>query len=372
MEIARYYWLMHGPGWSLPMLAQEFGNLWRVRPTEVLTEPQRNALLARFAELGTSNGQDWFLTRQRLERYADMLPSKDRRLRESVSWVSYSGRVTLTQQPDGMEEFYEEFVRAGHAPTVEEAILRFSAVCKTMFVRLAHERKPVDLGFAVLEPLPTRPNWLEYIRSRLRGSVKEFRRDNGMTPQWRWLLAHIRKIWFAHPHLFMYDKRHRILLWSINLRHKRDWWRTIITTEKLRRRHSRFWYFIRAFEFMAARRERIMPFINDYCTQTRKACLHFRFSFSTGRYCPSRDGQHKHKICDPQEFGAPHSVDLRNWQKVPPFAVAGTAKEVSEMRSFQPPLPNVRDNVEKPADAPVGTDGPNGVRLLDACQSPDA
>ena len=311
-----------------------------VRPHGCLTRLMRQALDKRLSELGTSNGEDWFITKAALKANADRwdgLPE------DTISWVSNVGRVSMTEQPKDMEGLYEELVRAGFATTVPKAQLLYGILCQQFLHRIVVEMKPVDFGFAKIQATPLRADFMRLfsahtMRRILHGPFRE----------------KIVRQALHDGRLMFYNKSNKIILWNIAVRHSRAWWQGTRKSElSLLARQGRVHYMLRVKDRLLAAEAILYEIFTDYIAQAHRPALKI----------PARTGKRDHK----KRFVKPSIRKVkrlfRRRQKPRHVAVPGRAGYsppvgqpnaiVHEVPGLQSPVSDVRHtagDVDKPID----------------------
>lgn len=359
---ATNFWILHGPGWSLPIRAFTDSGFARVEPAGTLTRAMRAAVQARIEALGTTNGEHWFIMRDTLNHFADKIEGDPD---DAISWTTYPGRVALTKQPEGMEGFFEEFVRCGYASSVGEAQVRYGQLCDRLFNRLAAERKPVDLGFVTMHPLPVRGDWMEFIRQMIRIGIWQRYGSKTIPEGFR-----IFKRQLANPRMFMYDKYNDVLLWTITLKHKAVWWKAIIKTEKERRTAGiGYRYFTEVRKFLKSRCKEMNECFREFVSQTRRPFVVFNWGVVGKSYNGPRLGNHKKTVAVFRGRSACGALDLRTGKESKPKWVGRPHKVLPKVPDLQPAPADVRDGGPTVAQPTDGANGAGGVHLLDSSES---
>ena len=290
------------------------GELMSVRPHRCLTRLMRQALDKRLSELGTNNGQDWFITKTALKDNADRL-EEGLLPEDAISWVSNVGRVTLTEQPKDMEGLYEELVRAGFAKTVPKAQLLYGILCQQFLHRIVVENKPVDLGFAKIQATPLRSDFMRLF------SAHTMRRILHAPSREKIVRQALRD-----GRLMFLNKTRKIVLWNIAVRHSHAWWQGIRKSElALLKQQGRVHYMLRVKDRLRAAEPILYEIFTDYIAQAHRPALKI----------PARTGKRDHKkrfvkpslravkrlfrrrqkprpVAAPEEEGAPTSVGQPN------------------------------------------------------------
>lgn len=324
-----------------------FDNMARVRPAGTLTRLMLAALNQRIEELGTSNGEDWFFTKETLQQVADELPYGSH-VDDCISWTHQTGRMVRAEQPKGMEGFFEEFAAAGCAKNAAEAQLRYGQWCTHLFHWLMNRRQPVDLGWAELDVFPARLNWREGIAWKIIRRINT-QRVFGRSVSWRDTLKRVAK-WLEEPDMLGYNRGQvrrghpddETLIWTLNVRHKMAWWRGLHDTETARKgQRKRLTYFHDAKRYLRAKKEAMLLAVVEYVAQARRPAMRFLggTDYGDGELARPTQGQ-----VDRIQKSRRHtrSVDLRNGQKVTPQTLRFPWAKVRALRDLQQEDENVR------------------------------
>ena len=282
---------------------------------------------------------------------------------DCISWIRPVGRTVWMDQPKEMEGFYEDLVRDGFCESPQAAQTLYTAVCQRMLDRLASKRRPVDLGFAQLEPLPLRPDWRDLVLDRSSRNLIDGVEKN-------WHTAFGKSLgWLSLKRLLMYAKNSDTLLWSINLKHKKPWWRTLRAVERDRRKtnHS-IKYFLETLDFLKEKKDEILGLLLDYVSQTRRPFVELR-----------KGDPYRNRIQKPQVRFIPavrvretrrqsFALDHRFGKKVGPKIVAFARARVRKMPNLQPGDADMRDGGRPVDTAGNAAGGAGGLPVLDSGQ----
>lgn len=355
-DVAKNLYILHGPHWQLPIYAETMdGDMVRVKAacSGYLTPTMRDALYDKFHELGHFNGQNWFFTRETFARYTSWADHQEcRHAYDYISWVRpIKGAPASVPLPDAneMDEFYEEFANNGWAPSPGAAQVWYGAWVKHIFHWLMVRRRPVDLGFCVLEPLPVRNNWLDIMRWRMAASlfgsmsgglIKAGHVDRSVRLPFRQILAKA-KTFIVDGCILMAHKR--ILLWSITVRHKRPWWRALLRLEALRRRHRGLDnYYTDAIRFLESREKNVVACLIDFVAQARRPFVQFR-NGAVVRSKREVSKPHLERVENYLKYRrSTVALDLRTGRKGQPKVVDGKNKGVRKLLNLRKRLEDLR------------------------------
>lgn len=116
------------------------------------------------------------------------------------------------------DEFFHEFAKSGWFKSPLSAETYFMAFCKHMLHTLVNEQKPVDLGFALICPVPLRVNWKALLLQRhLKNSVAPPRVANSELLQM--VAQEVTK-----PEYLAWERPHR-LVWGLEILPDKAWHR---------------------------------------------------------------------------------------------------------------------------------------------------
>lgn len=107
----------------------------------------------------------WWVHRKTLERVGHIATQDNLEL--TVVWRPPPATVTARPNKDPeLEEFLARLVEIGYFKSIEQADAIRRIFCKAMLDQLLNQKKPVDLLFCKLWPVPYRPNWKQVILQR--------------------------------------------------------------------------------------------------------------------------------------------------------------------------------------------------------------
>lgn len=353
--------ILNGPHWSLPVHAVDYGDLCRLRPAGRQTRMMLDALNARFAELGTFNGQDWFVAKKVFLRHGRFINYRNEPspADDWISWTRPDTPLPALKQPDGMEGFFEEFAQA-HAITPAEAQSDFGAWCQHMYTRLLRHKKPVHLGFAVLEPLPARANWRDVTVRRINNYMR------GSGKKWSEATAIAQKFMTSGAMLMAHQQARR-LYWTITLRHTKAWWHGVRRLEKIRKRQRARYaerYFTDALDFLKSRSEAMYACLMDYVAQVRRPWVRLR----TRTLRSSRRPDKKPTLAAVNKylrFSRPRvALDPRVGSKISALGVGCAVKKLRKMPDSGQETVDVRHDLDEPGNGTAGVERESGVCLL--------
>lgn len=357
-------WIIHGEGWSLPVVVQWFGEMGRARVPDIpLTKPMLNALHEQIAKNAIYNGEDWYFIRQKLEVIGDLLPA-DAEIEEQVHWTRQIGRRVVVEQPPGMEGFFEGIASSGYdkIKTAGEAQLLWGLLIRHMLDWLVNKKQPLNLGFAILQPLPYRPNWFSILMRRYLSSFynyeggKKFgpggRERTGVGLDWREAGRKAKeKILesMTDERLFFFSRKKQRAYWTLHVKHLSDWWKTTIRLEDDRKqRRPGLAYVLDIQQEMKDRAKAAHEIFTDQASQARKPYPRIP---KGARYYSERESQ-KYTPLKLKSIGIDNAVavvfDERTGKVVHPSPqTAKGLRTVSFMGTFRKNMRKRRTNVEQ-------------------------
>lgn len=167
-ETEKKVWEVFGQFWRLPVEVQfiDQNDVASVRFCDgfPMLECQKDVLRTTFAS-DRWDGHCWWVLRSKLESIGH---PTDRENPESiVVWAPPAKKVTLSKERDpDTDAMLAKLVEAGYFKSIEQADALFRVFRKAMLDQLLNQKKPIDLGFAKLWPVPYRPNWKEVLRNQ--------------------------------------------------------------------------------------------------------------------------------------------------------------------------------------------------------------
>lgn len=267
-------WVIHSVGWSLPVLARKFDGMIKVEvPPVPLTRGMRRTLDGWLQEHCAQNEGEWWILAERFDALADLQPfntDPD----DCIYWTPEVGRRVAVKEPDEMEEFFRHLATAGYKfmDTPGKAQLAWGAFSRLALDWMVNHGGRLDLGFAVLQPLPFRPDWTRMLVDKFVGALHGHKRlGRGRKEARQRAMAKFPE-WLKQTKLMsMSRKDNNRVNWTLHVKHRSEWYRTMIGLEKARRRgQTGLKYYARLEQQVAGRAAMAREIFLDYLTQTHR------------------------------------------------------------------------------------------------------
>lgn len=241
----RETWSISGEYWRLPLAVEWPDNQNQIAAIRIgggirLLDIQRDAAVERLTQLGARfvNGR-WRMDRAQLERHCQ--PEGEIDPETIVEWQPPS-RISFRSVPAKQAEkyrnrdmFFHSFVQTGWIQNAATAEVLWLAFCKHALHWLISERRPVDMGFCELIPIPLRANWKSLLLAKhMKGRVKlqQFSTIRLMKSIGNRMLNPEFTAWYR---TFRGSRATQRIYWTLEVLPLRSWFRSVIEMERQKR-----------------------------------------------------------------------------------------------------------------------------------------
>lgn len=183
------------------------------------------------------DGQFYWVLRSKLEAIGHKTEREN--IEDIVIWRPPPAKVVMreNQDPDN-DEMLQRLVDAGFFKSIEQADAMKRILSKAMFDQLLNHKKPVDLGFIKLWPVPYRTNWKQIClqqdlaadpaRSSGISAERVYQRNAKFLESGSLLSVVKTRISRPAPNRNLYDR----ILWSVEVEYFPIWWKLSKEVEK--------------------------------------------------------------------------------------------------------------------------------------------
>ena len=372
IELMEWLWLVEDPAWTLPIWISRQDTVISMRLAVPMLRVQKNALYRRLRAYGAfTNDGGFYIEAAQLDKIGYLVdpPVNPETL---VQWRYVERERKGTVNPMNKDEFFLSMARSGWVKSAESARVLWTMMCRHALHWLTTTKEPVDMGFCTLRAVPLRPNWMSVI---IQNVIKQYRNSKERGAVSPAVAFHQSGTSMLHrliedDRLLFMDKRNRLMLWSLHVRHRTAWWQRIDEIEKaqLRRFRGRYW-------------NRARALLQDYGTILAKSfhsfCREITHPYPKLYGGPgSRDaaidqGRGDPPVKSPLAGSRYAQVDVRAWKfdKGARPCVEGQDEGVPEMRHFRPTEKELWQSWADDEGTNHGRFDEAGVLVLDALES---
>lgn len=170
------------------------------------------------------DGQFYWVLRSKLESIGHKTEREN--LEDCVIWNPPPAKVTMRSKGDpDTDEMLARLVEAGYFKSIEQADAILRILRKAMLDQLLNHKKPVDLGFVKLWPVPYRSNWKQVLRDRDTVTDDRFE-DPSLLMMFKKFLPCKDRVKETHSRKYVH-----LIGWTIEIEYSSLWWKMVHAVE---------------------------------------------------------------------------------------------------------------------------------------------